>query len=119
MSVDPNRIADEVFTRALKLREYLRSQDWITPPGVEEASDEELALFFEEQLRKYPPELWRDPDGNQALVSSYIAALYAVHADGPLKGKRMSDGAEEVTRQWERYQSRQSMQLPLLVDAAY
>lgn len=59
--------------------------------GMVQPSPEELATFFMDQQKKYPPQPWTTPDGRTIVGSPWILALGVV------------DGGEEWLKKFEKW----------------
>ena len=76
--------------RAEHDRKSLGEQLGDVPLGAQRATDEDIAAMVEQQVAQSPPTLITYPDGAQAVLSPYLAALEYV------------DGGKELLAVYER-----------------
>ena len=57
------------------------------PYGARNMTDAQHVMWFEEMMRRYPPEMWTSPEGQQVMESPWLLALRYTE-DGEKEAKR-------------------------------
>lgn len=103
MTVDLARAIDRGWEALMAHRAALRAEPPPLAPQFVRATDADLQALVEARIAEYPPEPWQAPDGTVAWISPWLLALYAEYPQGEERaGQRLVDGAEELTRRYER-----------------
>jgi len=75
---DTETIADEIDRVEKMSEQYVKEFDEQfhgEPYGLNSLNDEEHAMWFEQQLAKYPPEAFRTEDGQIIIGSAWVLML--------------------------------------------